>query len=358
MPGVQDGSHLIAEAVVHDFEESGFGGQGILAIGGRGTGKTTLCLQLMQRDSYLESDRVSKADYMAVYQKRKQKEARMLSEGYPLKDIAEALPKFPCKELPETVLYSGREYDYWHNFLEKDIWSHYENPKPVRIHLPQGEEFHFIVEFGDGLRDLILDGVVKTYSDSRKLIANLLEGGINVFYPPKDFTFCPEIMENFTRRNISEKSLATKQLNWMNFELVYMLMQYRYKKHTTWFADEVHSLLPSMARDFEWHVIDWFSREVDPELRRCHISSFGSSHKCTNIDSRHMNIAEWYIWTGGANPDRRYSRVKYATNRCHAGRCIIERKGWRFGLFDYDRLGGQLPKIRAVRGGLDKIHLK
>lgn len=358
MPGVLDGSHLIAEAVVHDFEESGFGGQGILAIGGRGTGKTTLCLQLMQRDSYLESDRVSKADYMAVYQKRKQKEARMLSEGYPLKDIAEALPKFPCRELPETVLYSGREYDYWHNFLEKEIWSHYENPKPVRIHLPQGEEFHFIVEFGDGLRDLILDGVVKTYSDSRQLISNLLEGGINVFYPPKDFTFCPEIMENFTRRNISEKSLATKQLNWMNFELVYMLMQYRYKKHTTWFADEVHSLLPSMARDFEWHVIDWFSREVDPELRRCHISSFGSSHKCTNIDSRHMNIAEWYLWTGGANPDRRYSMVKCATNRCHAGRCIIERKGWRFGLFDYDRLEGQLPKIRAVRGGLDKIHLK
>ena len=216
-----------------------------------------------------------------------------------------------------------------------------------------------MVEFADGLRDLILDGVVRTYSDTRQLIANLLEGGINIFYPPKDFAFCPEIMENFKTRNLSEKSLSTRHLNWMNFELVYMLMQYRYKRHTTWFTDEVHGLLPSMARDMEWHVIDWFAREVDPELRRCHISSFGSSHKCTNIDSRHMNIAEWYLWTGGSAPDKRYSMLKQGTvSRCSAGRCIIERKGWKFGIFDYDRLNGQLPKIRAVRGGLDKINLK
>lgn len=357
--GIIDGTPLLTEAVLHDYEESGFGGQGILAIGGRGTGKTTLCLQLIQRDAYLESDRISKNEYMDIYWRRQRKEAKMLADGYHPKDIPDALPKFPCREIPETVVYSGREYDYWHNFLERDIWSHYENPKPVRLHLPQGEEYHFVVEFADGLRDLILDGVVKPYSDTRQLIANLLEGGINIFYPPKDFSFCPEIMENFKTRNLSEKSLSTRHLNWMNFELVYMLMQYRYKRHTTWFTDEVHGLLPSMARDMEWHVIDWFAREVDPELRRCHISSFGSSHKCTNIDSRHMNIAEWYLWTGGSAPDKRYSMLKPGTvSRCSAGRCIIERKGWKFGIFDYDRLNGQLPKIRAVRGGLDKINLK
>ena len=359
MTGIRDGSNMVAEMFVHDYEDTGFGAQGIVGIGGRGTGKTTFALRGLQRASYLESDRITKADYMAIYYRRQRKEAKMLTQGYHPKDIPDALPRFPCRELPETVLYSGREYDYWHNFLERHIWEDFENPKPVRIHLPKGEEYHFVVEFGDGLKDLILDGIVKPYSDSRGLIKNLQEGAVNVFYPPHDFQFSPEIMENFKRRNLADKTLDVRHNNWLNFELVYYLMQYRFKRHITWYVDEVHSLIPSMARDFEWHVMDWFSREIDPELRRCHISSFGSTHKSTNIDSRHMNIQEWYLWTGGSNPDKRYSRVvPAAVQNCKAGRCIIEKKGFKFGLYDYDRLEGQLPKIRTVRGGLDEISLK
>lgn len=356
--GIIDGSSLLAESLIHDFEEIGFGGQGLMGIGGRGTGKTTYMQRHIQRVSHLDSDRVSKTEYMDVYYRRKRKEAKMLSAGYAPEDIPDALPKFPCKEVPETVVYYGREFDYWHNFLETRIWEEYPNPKPVRIHLPQGEEFHFVVQFGDGLRDLILDGRVKPYSDTRGLIKNLLEGGINVFYPPKDFSFEPEIMENFCRRNLSDKSIETKQLNWLNFELIYYLMQYRFKKHTSWFCDEVHSLIPSTARDMEWHVLDWFGREVDPELRRCHISSIGNTHRCTNVDRKHMNIQEWFVWTGGAEPDRSYSMVRRpAVARCGAGRCILEKKGWKFGMVDYEKLNGQLPKIRVVRGGIDKIQL-
>lgn len=359
--GIIDGSNMVAEMFVHDFEDTGFGAQGVIGIGGRGTGKTTFALRGLQRASHLESDRVTKADYMAIYHRRKRKEAKMLQQGYHPKDIPELLPKFPCKEVPETVLYSGRAYDYWHNFLEKNIWQDdFETPKPVRLHLPQGEEFHFVVEFADGLKDLILDGIVSTYSDSKSLIKNIKEGAINVFYPPHNFSFSPEIMENFKRRNLADKTLDVKHNNWLNFELVYYLMQYRFKRHITWYVDEVHSLIPSMARDFEWHVMDWFSREIDPELRRCHISSFGNAHKCTNVDSRHMNIAEWYVWTGGAQPDKRYSMIKSQATvaRCRAGRCIVERKGFGFGIFDYDRLEGQLPKIRVVNGDLKQIKLK
>lgn len=357
--GIISGAPLVAEAIIHDYEDTGFGAQGILAVGARGTGKTTLLERCLQRSSYLEDDRISKSDYLDIYWKRQNKEAKMLQQGYDPKDIPDALPKFPCREIPETVLYAGREFDYWHNFLERPIWEEFENPKPVRILLPQGEEFHFVVGFADGLRDLILDGIVCEYSDSRDLIRKLKEGAINVWYPPKDYTFPTEIMENFKQRNLSEKSLMVKHSNWMNFDLLYQLMHYRYKKHISWFVDEVHGLIPSMARDTEWHVIDWFSREIDPELRRCHISSFGSTHKSTNIDSRHMNIQEWYLWTGGSNPDKRYSRVvPAAVQNCKAGRCIIEKKGFKFGLYDYDRLEGQLPKIRTVRGGLDEISLK
>lgn len=166
-------------------------------------------------------------------------------------------------------------------------------------------------------------------------------------------------MENFQRKNKNEKTQDEKHNNWQNFELLYYLMQYHSKKHVTWFCDEVHSLIPSMTRDFEWHVTNWFSKTIDPELRRCHISSIGAAHRCTNVDSRHMNIAEWYIWTGGAQPDKRYSMIKSPSTvqNCHAGRCIVERKGFGFGFFDYDRLVGQLPKISVVQGDINKIKL-
>lgn len=354
-----DGSPYMTDCVIHDHEFSGFGAQSVMCIGDMGTGKTTLMQRILQRVSYLSSKTISKNDYLAAFAYRQKREKQLLDTGnYTHTEIGEKLPKMPCNEIPETVLYTGREFDYWHNFLEKRLWTGFENPKPLCIHLPKGEEFHFVVPFGDSLKDMETSGFSKEYKDTKDLLRNIKEGAINVWYPPSEYYFSDEMLEESEIKKAGKQIYDAVNPKWMNFDLIYRCMQYRYQKHITCFIDEIHSLLPGVSADLEWHVLDWFARYVDPELRRCHISLLGTSHSCTLVDPRHMQRATWYIWTGGAPPAKKYSIVTpKAALSCKAGRCIIERKGLKFGLFNYDRLSGQLPKLRAIRGGLDKAEL-
>lgn len=359
--GMLDGSPLMTECVIHDSEEVGFGGQSIMTVGDMGTGKTTLMMRILQRVSHLDSQSVSKAEYLAVHKLRIKKEQALLESGrhYTRAELNDQLPKLPCKEVPETILYTGREFDYWHNFLERNIWGEFKTPKPVLLHLPKGEEFHFIVPFQGKLRDLNTEGIHKEYRDVKDLLGNLQEGAINVWYPPAEFYFSSDILEDSDIKKAGERIEGAVNPAWMNFDLIYHCMQYRYHKFITWFADEIHSILPGSSADLEWHVLDWFSRKVDPELRRCHVSSIGTTHSCSLVDSRHMQRAQWYIWTGGAVPNKKYSSVVAgAALKGYAGHCIIERKGVKFGQFDYERLHGQLPKIRVIRGGLEKANIR
>lgn len=119
--GMIDGSPLMTECVIHDSEEAGFGGQSIMTVGDMGTGKTTLMLRILQRVSHLDSQSISKTEYLAVHKLRIKKEQNLLESGrqYSKAELNSLLPQMSCKEIPETVLYSGREFDYWHNFLEK-----------------------------------------------------------------------------------------------------------------------------------------------------------------------------------------------------------------------------------------------
>lgn len=356
-----DGSPLMTNCVIHDHEDAGFGAQSIMTIGDMGTGKTTLMQRILQRVTHLDSANVSKNDYLSFFKSRQRKERRLLDEGgLTLRQIGERLPKLPCKEVPETVIYSAREFDYWHNFLEKRIWQNeFPEPKPVYLHLPRGEEFHFIVPFAGSLKDMDISGFSATYKDSKELISHIKEGAINVFYPPAEYYFPSDILEESEIKKGGSDIEGSVNPKWLNFDLLYHCMQYRYQKFVTFFVDEIHSLIPGVSAGLEWHVLDWFSRYIDPELRRCHISLMGTTHSCTLVDPRHLQRATWFVWTGGAVPHKKYSIVTApAALRCNAGRCIIERKGAEFGEFYYDRLTGQLPKLRAIRGGLDKASIK
>ena len=73
--GIISGAPLIAEAIIHDWEETGFGAQGMLALGNRGTGKTTIMQRMLQRSSYLESSHISKTEYLETYWRRQRREA-------------------------------------------------------------------------------------------------------------------------------------------------------------------------------------------------------------------------------------------------------------------------------------------
>lgn len=355
MDGMRHGAPLLQEALIHDFEYNGFGGQSIIGVGGLGTGKTSLFLQMLQRVSHLDSDKFSKTDYLAFYKKRAKKEQQLLKNNYDPKEIPGMLPKLPCKEVPETVVYSGRNFDYWHNFLERRAWPGL-TPKPLVLHLPEGEEFHFLVPFDDGVKDLIVDGIVRTYSSTHELIKNLQEGGINVWYPPSEYEVPRFILKSV---KVSEKDIkSATRPNWMNFELVYELMNYGYRKHVTWYYDEIHDLLPPHAAGVEWWLIDWFVRKAEAELRRCHLSAWSTTHGCNLVDGRHMERAQWYIWTGRASPNKRYSIVTAgAVRRCCIGECIIEWKGEEFGKFFFEKLPYQLPKMRIIQGDIGKINL-
>ena len=347
---VREGSALMQEAVIHDYENAGYGGQSILSIGGMGTGKTTLNLEMIQRVTHLDSPFISKKDYLKAYEERLIIEAKYLKRHYSPEHIADLLPKLPCDEVPETVLYSGREFDYWHVFLNRESWPNFK-PKPVRLHLPAGEDFHFRVPFGENdIREMRVDDIVTYYKDSRQLIKHILEGGINVWYPPMDYPTPDNILDDMDLTKFTGQKKLFMRPAWMNFELIYTLMKYGYQKHITYFIDEIHEVLPANPSGIHWNLCEWYSRKVSTELRRCHVSLFGTCHGLEMVDYRLPERTYWYIWTGMAFPKPKYSRVySGVVQNLTTGTCVIERRKVQFGIHCYDRIPNQSPKMTVIR---------
>lgn len=350
---MMEGNSLLQQMVITDYENVGIGSETILAVGAMGTGKTTLGLKIIQRMTYLESKRISKNDYIEAYNDRVQYEEELIKRHYSKEEILAKLPQLPCKEIPKTILYSGREFDYWHVFLSSPSW--HVPPKPVRLHLPAGNDFKFIVPFGEkGIpRELLVDDIVCQYHTTEELVNNLLEGGINVWYPPLTYKTPDSILHDMDLSKFTGKSKSPKyQMKpiYMNFELIYALMKYRYDKHCGYYIDEMHNLLPLRPSGIHWHLVEWYCNNVSTELRRCHISLYGTCHGVDMVEPRVVGRTHWLLWTGGAFPNTRFSRVRpNAVQQCRAGLAIIEKKKDKFGLYGYSRIPYQPPKMRVIQ---------
>lgn len=351
---MKPGDDLFRELIVHDYEYAGHGGSPALTIGSMGSGKTTLNLKLLQRVTHLDNQHISKSEYIEAFEYRQKIEARLLEKHMEPNHVIDLLPELPCGEIPETVVYFGREFDYWHAYLNNRSWPGLK-PKPVKLHIPISEKNRicFVVPFDNEqgnleLRKMLIDDIVSYYKNPQDIIGKLEEGGINIIYPPRSYKLPDSIKAMMNLSKLTEKEKAYSEPGWIFFEIIILLMRLGYKKHYSVFADEIHDLLPMAPAGIQWKLVDLFTRS-SVELRRCQISLWGTTHDMRLIDAKYTTRNDWYIWAGGANPLKKYSTVvPQAIRQCGKGRCIIEKKQQKFGFFLYDRIPYQLPKLRAL----------
>ena len=347
-----DGTLLMRDMLIHDNENCGFGGQNILTIGSMGTGKTTLFLLYVQRAAHLDDPGIPKWEYLQQHDLRLQREAELLQKYSPA-HVQNMLPPMPCGEIPETVIYAGREFDYWHVFLAKECWP-YLRQKPVVLHLPKkdAKTFKFVVSFNGVQHALVVDDIVKVYSSTADLVSHLVEGAINVWYPPLEYALSAEILGSIDTSKFSAKTKAFARREWMNFELLLELMKRGYDRHYTYFVDEIERLLPLRPNAIHWHLCEFYATRIATELRRCQISLVATCHGTELVDHRLIDRAHWLIWTGGAFPKsaKDSTVVPQAIRRCKAGNCIIEERNKRYGRYIYDKIPYQPGKMRVIGG--------
>ena len=350
---MKSGDDLFRNLVIHDYEYVGHGGSCTLTIGSMGSGKTTLNLKLLQRVTHLDNQKITKSDYLDAYEERQRLETRLLENHMEPEHVLDLLPDLPCGEVPETVVYFGREFDYWHAFLEPRSWPGL-TPKKVRLHIPKSEKNSLVLlvpfENGDGkdeLRRMYIDDMVQYYANPREIISYLQDGAINVIYPPRHYKLPDNILSMMNLSNLTERERNYTEPGWLFFEILILLMREGYKQHYSVFADEIHDIIPMSSAGMQWKLVDLFTR-FSVELRRCQISLFGTTHDMRLVDAKYTTRNDWYIWAGGANPLKKYSVVyPAAVRRCRIGRCIIERKQIEYGYHLYERIPYQLPKLRA-----------
>ena len=145
------GEELRQQVLFHDDGVAARGGVMCVVVGKRGTGKTTLEIQMAQYISHFPPDQRNRSRLETLH--------------------------------PETIIWRGRGYDYWNSF-SPDYWKKYhgwKHPKPLIVHNWVNNEYQFTI---DTDTDRVpLSGVkFSPYETCEELISHIVPGAINVVY--------------------------------------------------------------------------------------------------------------------------------------------------------------------------------
>ena len=210
----------------------------------------------------------------------------------------------PLSGLPmkETILWRGREIDYWNYFFEPDFeWEDESLKREVFIHVHTGDEIEFKDEFK---KPLNLDGRVLKYDSAPTLYRNLVQGEINVIYEPLNYQMSPAVIDIITakacmKREYLQKVEMDPPLFW--FELVAFLMKAKGAGFLTIIMDEADEVFPMNPQGLRWHLQEWF-KDKTRDLRKNNISFLFSMHAWNDIDYRISSKIMYKMWMKGAIP--------------------------------------------------------
>jgi hypothetical protein len=331
---------------LHDDGVKGYGGERSVCIGPMRAGKTTLGLITIPRFHYIENG--TKEEWFAS------KDPNKLS-----------LVK------PETVIYRGRKLDYWNAFSKENFRNCFpqDAERQLRVFTYHKDEITFLEENpATGNYEQVKTLDIYRYRDQSDLYDHLIEGGINVVYPPNEYK-----LSSFLKQAINEMMMLSEDDgNYLNenedisviretfwYDLFYYLMDIdknrdnpddtrRKIKFITFFFDEAHQIFPANEPKPFWYLIDNFAENVLIDTGRMNVSIYANIHHLNLMYWKVLQRFEKLIWLMGSSPDNKYSMVnEKLTRRMYKGMFLIERKKMRFGRMDFPRIPKQPPVILA-----------
>ncbi|MBP2147253.1 hypothetical protein J2129_002766 [Methanofollis sp. W23] len=317
------------EISVHDDGVTAYGGTMTGLVGKFGSGKSTFIVQLEQAATYLP----------APYNKH--------SSG--------GAPKYP-----ETVIHRGLENDHWNCQIPQNFQKSFpdaKHVKPLRVHLYYKDRLAWYEERDRKRYQIQLQPIeeITTYGTVEDLYSNLLMGGINIVYEPREYYLPPEVLDRIMAADLTrQKKRPTEAVRapsaiWW-YEFLEALIRLKYQDEFFLISiDEAHQVFPACARGDLWHLVGWFS-ETMISFRKNNISMMIGTQDTNDMDYRVTDRLSYYIWLRGSRPK---SRISMVSTRLIG---ILPRHGWaileepkeRFGRLPFTRIPNQPPIVKTV----------
>lgn len=233
--------------------------------------------------------------------------------------------------IKETVIWRGRDIDYWNWFLDpKFEWENPSLQRDIVIHIHDGDAG---VRFFDELKnELDLPArAVRYYSAAPELYKNLVEGAINIVYEPRQYRPSEAAMDTIVAKSCGKREwyedlTLDPCLFW--FEFVAFLDLAKAAGFITIILDEADELFPQNPSGIRWWMQEWFRNKLR-DFRKKNISFIYAFHSWSDIDYRISDKRMIRGWMRGANPPTKTSMISIARTRSLAtGRLILEDDGF------------------------------
>lgn len=202
---------------------------------------------------------------------------------------------------PETVIWRGRELDYWNWMFEPDFeWEGEEFKREVHIHYWAHDVPHFSLETGEP--QFFPHTRVHKYANVHDLYKNLQQGQINVIYEPTTYQMS-EGMSKLIGSRIGKpyeeigESIIDSPLWWV--ELMFFLYSFKRAGFITIILDEVDEIFPADIAGLRWHIHALFA-DTAKDFRKTNISLIYSIHDLTDLDYRIRSKTQYWGWMKNA----------------------------------------------------------
>jgi len=264
--------------------------------------------------------------------------------------------------VPETVIWRGKPTDQWAVFFPE----HWDNAfpgtvsKPIYLHIHASDRLKFIYDDPGSPPEDIIDAYEKSrhYRDIHDLYSNIVQGAINVVYPPTQYALPEETTERlysegfFTshRRYDPSEPIVCPSFYWW-YEFFETLCRIKGREYITLLMDEAGDLLASGSKDLYWQLISHFAENVLVNFRKLNVSSVFAVHGMTLVDYRPRERFQFMIWLPTSYPQVRHgSRVhpRLISALPDRGWAITEELSRRFGRIEFPPVREQPPIVKMV----------
>ncbi len=234
-------------------------------------------------------------------------------------------PKYQ-KPMKETVVWRGRDIDYWNFMLEDDFeWENRQFQRKVIVHYWVGDvgSIEFKTELGEELPPF--DS--RVFSGVNDLYHNLVQGAINVVYEPSRYVMSPGMEEMITRRSlVSANSLKEIEIDpclWWG-EFLFYLLHFKKAGFVSVFLDEIDEIFPATAQGIRWHIHALFADSAK-DFRKANISLYFSIHDLADLDYRLRSKIQYWGYMRGAVAQQGSLIPQHKPLLLPIGELIIER---------------------------------
>lgn len=286
-----EGRRLIGEIILHRPTPKGEGGTTASVYGSKGSGKTTLLLTIAQKVAYIDID--------------------------------------TGKLKKETVIWRGRELDYWLYLPTKQT--------TLFIHKNDENSIKFVLDTGDPI-DLAVMPPIIYYTSCKDLYSKLKRHEYNVVYEPMTYQLTDSVKKLVRARGSSRKDLFENVdippvIFW--FEMFDWLIHKKEPEPLTIIFDEADELLPVTPAGARWYLNLW-AKERIKDFRRRNISLLLATHGYQDIDGRILVKIQYKVYMKGCTTPSVSLIDRHAPILLDKGIYYIEKDAW--GMSEFDKL--------------------